>query len=40
MQGLIDDLEQVVSAPLLIIAHDIFKNTVHFLNNIHGHHFY
>ena len=38
MQDLVDDLEQVVGAPLLVVLHDIVKNAIHFLNHIHLNH--
>ena len=37
VQNFINNLEQVVRAPLLIISHDIFENAVHLENNIHLH---
>jgi hypothetical protein len=37
VQNLIDDFEQMISAPLLVVAHDILENPVHFDHHVHLH---
>ena len=37
MKDFIDDLKKVICAPLLIIAHHILENAVHFYHNVHLH---
>ena len=37
MQDFINDLKKVISAPLLIVSHDIFKYAIHLLDNVHLH---
>lgn len=39
MEYLIDDFEKVISAPFLIISHNVFKNAIHLHNDVHLHHF-
>jgi len=29
----------VICAPFLIISHDVFKNAIHFVDDVHLHHF-
>ena len=37
MQYLINNLEQMISAPLLIISHNVFEYAIHFHHNVHLH---
>ena len=38
MKDLINDLEQVVGAPLLVVSHYIFEDPIHLINDIHLNH--
>lgn len=37
MQNFIDNFQQMIATPLLVVFHDIFKDTIHLVNNIHLH---
>ena len=37
MKNLVDNFQQVIRAPLLVISHDVFENAVHFDDNVHLH---
>lgn len=36
VQEFVDDLKQVVAAPLLVVLHDVGENAVDFLDNVHA----
>ena len=40
MENFIDDFQKVIGAPLLVISHNIIKDAVHLLNDIHLHQFW
>ena len=37
MQDLIDNLKEVIGAPFLVVPHHVFKDSIHFLNDVHLH---
>ena len=39
VENFIDNFKKVISAPLLIISHDVFKNTIHLIDDVQLHHF-
>ena len=40
MKDFVDDLQQVVCAPLLIFSHHILENAIYFLNDTHSEDFH
>ena len=40
MENFIDDFQKVIGAPLLVISHNIIKDAVHLLNDVHLHQFW